>query len=145
VSAALAQALPADRVRITTDPYTEPFWQAAKDDRLVAPACGACGTFRMPPTPFCPHCRSEDVDWRELSGRGTVYSFSVVHGYPGIPDITLVAAVVELPDAPDARLVTNVVDVDPAEVHIGDELEVLFSPISDGWKVPLFRLARPAT
>lgn len=48
----LAQALPGETVHIATDPYTEPFWQAAKEDRLVAPQCGWCGAFRMPPTPF---------------------------------------------------------------------------------------------
>jgi uncharacterized OB-fold protein len=136
---ARSTALPGENVHITTDPYTEPFWQAAKDDRLVAPKCADCGTFRLPPTPFCPSCRSTNVDWTELSGRAEVFSFSVVHGYPGIPDITLVAAVLDLPDAPGARLVSNIVDVDPAGVSIGDQVEVFFSPIADGWKLPLFR------
>jgi uncharacterized OB-fold protein len=135
----LAGSLPGESVRIATDPYTEPFWAAAKEDRLVAPKCADCGTFRLPPTPFCPHCQSENVEWPELSGRATVYSFSVVHGFPGLPDITLVAAVLDLPDAPGARLVSNVVDVDPAKVEIGTEVEVVFSPIADGWKIPLFR------
>lgn len=137
--AAIAQALPGDRVQISTDAHTEPFWQAAKEDRLVAPRCGDCDTFRMPPTPFCPNCRSKNVTWIQLSGRATVFSYSVVHGYPGITDIVLVAAVLDLPDAPGARLVSNIVDVDPNEVEIGMEVEVFFSPIADGWKRPLFR------
>ncbi|WP_395108006.1 Zn-ribbon domain-containing OB-fold protein [Actinomadura sp. SCN-SB] len=134
-----AQALPADHVRITTDTSTEPFWQAAKEKRLVAPKCADCGTFRLPPTPFCPECQSTNVDWTQLSGRATVFSFSVVHGFPGLPDITLVPAILDLPDAPGARLVSNVVDVDPEKVEIGMQVEVLFSPISDGWLLPLFR------
>ncbi|HVV12692.1 Zn-ribbon domain-containing OB-fold protein [Amycolatopsis sp.] len=136
---ALATRLPGENVHIATDPYTEPFWQAAKEERLVAAKCGDCGTFRMPPTPFCPNCQSREVEWAQLSGRAVVFSFSVVHGFPGLPDITLVAAVLDLPDAPGARLVSNVVDVDPAKVEIGDEVEVVFSPIADGWKLPLFR------
>jgi uncharacterized OB-fold protein len=136
-----AQALPPDHVRITTDTSTEPFWQAAKEKRLVAPKCADCGTFRLPPTPFCPECQSTNVDWTELSGRATVFSFSVVHGFPGLPDITLVPAILDLPDAPGARLVSNVVDVAPDKVEIGMEVEVLFSPISDGWLLPLFRPA----
>jgi uncharacterized OB-fold protein len=134
-----AQALPADHVRITTDTSTEPFWQAAREERLVAPKCADCGTFRLPPTPFCPECQSTNVDWTELSGRATVFSFSVVHGFPGLPDITLVPAILDLPDAPGARLVSNLVDVDPEKAEIGMEVEVLFSPISDGWLLPLFR------
>jgi uncharacterized OB-fold protein len=135
--------LPAEIVHIVTDPSTEPFWLAARDHRLVACRCAGCGQFRMPPTPFCPSCQSTDLEWPELSGRAAVFSFSIVHGYPGLPDLTLVAAVVDLPDAPGARLVTNVVGADPATVSIGQQLIVDFSPISDGWLLPVFRLAEP--
>jgi uncharacterized OB-fold protein len=134
-----AQALPGENVLISTDPYTEPFWQAAKEDRLVAPQCANCGHFRLPPTPFCPECQSMDVNWITLSGRAIVYSFAIVHGFPGLPDITLVPVVVDLPDAPGARLVSNVVDIDPDEVTIGMELDVTFTPIANGWRLPIFR------
>lgn len=93
----------------------------------------------MPPTPFCPECQSTEKKWPELSGRGTVYSFAVVHGFPGLPDITVVGAVIDLDGAAPARLVTNVVDIDPDEVAIGMEVEVRFSPITEGWKLPVFR------
>lgn len=135
-----AQVLPSDRLRIETSTATEPFWRAAKEGRLTACACAACGVFRMPPTPFCPECLSPDARWPELSGEGVVYSFAVVHGFPGIPDITLIPAVVELPDAPGARLVTNVIDVDPDRVSIGARLKVAFVPASDGWRLPVFRV-----
>jgi uncharacterized OB-fold protein len=137
----LASALPSEAVRITTDLVTEPFWRAAKERRLVVPRCGDCGTFRLPPTPFCPECQSRSIDWPDLSGRASVYSFAVVHGFPGLPDVTLVPAVVELPDAPGIRLVTNVIDVEPEKVWIGMELTVDFHPISDGWLLPVFRPA----
>ena len=135
----LARALPGEKVHITTDPSTEPFWLAAKEDRLVAPRCSDCATFRLPPTPFCPACQSTKVDWVELSGRATVFSFSVVRKALGSPELTLVAAVLDLPDAPGARLVSNIVGVDPDDVRIDMEVEVFFSPIAEGWKLPLFR------
>jgi uncharacterized OB-fold protein len=138
----LAVALPGELVNITTSPDTEPFWQAAKQDRLEVPKCGQCGHFRMPPTPFCPECQSTEVEWTQLSGRATVFSFAVVHGFPGLPDITMVPVVVDLEGAPGARLVSDVVDVAPEDVHIGMELAVFFSPIADDWKLPLFRVAR---
>lgn len=141
MSSVVAQALPGENVHITTDPATEPFWQAAKENRLVAPQCAACGHFRLPPTSFCPECQSTDVNWVELSGTAEVYSFAVVHGFPGLPDVTLVPVVIDLPDAPGARLVSNVIDVDPETVHIGMKLTVDFSPIADGWKLPVFRVA----
>jgi len=136
-----AAALPADFVKIAVDPSTEPFWLAARQRRLVAPRCADCGAFRLPPTPFCPHCQSTAVTWTELSGRGLVYTFTVVSGFPGLPGITLVPVVVDLPDAPGARLVSNVIGADPAEVSIGAELTVDFHPVSDGWLLPVFRLA----
>lgn len=139
----IATALPAELVRITTDPSTEPFWQAAKERRLVAPRCADCDAFRLPPTPFCPHCQSASVEWVQLSGRATVYTYTVVQGFPGLADITLVPVVVDLPDAPGARLVTNVVGAAPGDVRIGTELTVDFHPISDGWLLPVFRIADP--
>lgn len=140
-SPVLATALPGDVVTIATDPTTEPFWLAAKERRLVAPRCSDCGTFRLPPTPYCPECQSNQIDWIELSGRAEVYSFAVVHGFPGLPDITLVPVVLDLPDAPGARLVSNVIHIDPAEVHIGMQVSVDFHPITDGWLLPVFRKA----
>lgn len=137
----LSTALPTETVRITTNPVTEPFWQAAKERRLVAPRCTSCGTFRLPPTPYCPECQSDGVEFVDLSGRAEVYSFAVVHGFPGLPDVTLVPVVVDLPDAPGARLVSNVVGVDPADVEIGMQLVVDFHPIQDDWLLPVFRVA----
>ena len=136
----LATTIPGEHVRIAVNKDTEPFWQAAKERRLVAPQCADCQTFRLPPTPFCPNCQSKTVKWIELSGAATVYSFAVVHGFPGMPDLVLVPAVLDLPDAPGARLVSNVVDVAPAEVSIGMSLRVDFSPIADGWLLPIFRV-----
>jgi uncharacterized OB-fold protein len=135
----LATVIPGDHVRITMDPHTAPFWEAAKQRRLSAPRCARCGTFRLPPTPYCPSCQSPQVDWVDLSGAAEVYSFAVVHGFPGLPDLVLVPAVVDLPDAPGARLISNIVDVDPADVAIGMSLTVDFSPIAEGWLLPVFR------
>lgn len=139
--ATLATTLPGEHVRIAVNKDTEPFWQAAKQGRLATPQCADCGAFRLPPTPFCPGCQSKAVNWKELSGDATVYSFAVVHGIPGMPELTLVAAVVDLPDAPGARLVSNIIDIDPADVAIGMPLHVDFSPIADGWMLPVFRPA----
>jgi len=139
----IAAALPAEAGKISTDPSTEPFWLAARERRLVAPRCADCDTFRLPPTPFCWRCQSTAVDWTELSGRATVYTYTVVNGYPGLPDITLIPVVVDLPDAPGTRLVSNVIGAEPADIQIGTELTATFHPISDGWLLPVFRVTSP--
>jgi uncharacterized OB-fold protein len=135
----LATTIPAERIRIAVNKTTEPFWEAAKQRRLVVSQCADCGTFRLPPTPFCPKCQSNNISWPELSGDATVYSFAVVHGFPGMPDLLLVPAVLDLPDAPGARLISNIVDVAPADVTIGMRVHVDFTPIADGWMLPVFR------
>ena len=62
-----------------TDRWTEPFWRAAGEGRLVAPRCAKCGTFQMPPQPYCPECLSQEKDWVTLSGRGKLFSYTVMH------------------------------------------------------------------
>jgi len=138
---ARALPIPGAFVNIAMDRWTAPFWQAAKTGSLVAARCGTCGRFRMPPGPFCPSCRSQQVDWPVLSGEGILYSFAICHRspFPEQPDFTYVPAVVELPDAGNVRLVTNLVEVDTDAVRIGMRLRVVFSPITDGWQVPLFK------
>jgi uncharacterized protein len=142
MSSTMATTLPPESIRITTDPWTDPFWQAAKEDRLTACKCASCGTFRHPPSPFCPQCQSQAVEWPTLSGRGSVFSYSVVRGFPGLPEITMVPVVVEFDDAPGVHLVSNLVDIDPADVAIGMAIDVDFITITDGWKLPVFHAAR---
>jgi uncharacterized OB-fold protein len=97
----------------------------------------------MPPTPFCPHCRSQELRWPELPGTGTIYSFVICHRSPfsDVPDFTYIPVVVDLDGAPGARLVTNLVDVDPATVAIGQKVKVAWNPIKDGWAIPIFKPA----
>ena len=65
-----------------TDPYadesTQPFWDAVLEGRLVVPQCVNCGTFILPPQPFCFVCEHQEFEWVELPGTGTIYSFTVV-------------------------------------------------------------------
>jgi uncharacterized protein len=138
----LAKSPPASLFTLVTDVWTKPFWDAARERRLVAPRCGVCGTFRMPPSPFCPSCQSQQIEWITLSGRGTVYSHSAVtraivpEMEPCLPYIT---AVVELADAGGARLVTNVIDVPIDAVRIGMPVRVAWDDLGNGVVVPRFR------
>lgn len=138
----LTQALPGERVSITTDTSTEPFWQAAKERRLTAPQCRDCGTFRMPPRPYCPECQSQATDWVQLPGTATIYSFAVCHRspYPDVEDFTYLPIVVTLDGAPGIRLVSNLIDANPQDVKIGAAISVDWHPINDGWLLPVFRL-----
>lgn len=139
----LSRPLLGDRLRITTDQFTEPFWQAAKTHRLVAAKCSHCGTFRMPPSPFCWNCQKQGIDWVETAGKGTVYSYTICKSpYRDVPQFTYIPVVVEVPEAPGVRYVGSLVDVDPTTVHVDMAVEVDWHPIQDGWVMPIFRLTK---
>lgn len=135
--------LPPDVVQIMTNVWTEPFWQAAVEHRLVVPRCVACGAYRMPPGPFCWRCRASEVDWVEHDGRGTLYSFTVVR-HAVIPDVRdalpVVAGVVDLPGT-DCRIVASIVECEPDDVRIGMPVELEWYDVRDGTTVPCFRPA----
>lgn len=116
------------------------FWDAAVEHRLVGQRCSDCGVLRHPPRPMCPHCRSLETEAATLSGRGTLYSYAILH-HPRHPafEYPVLAAIVDLDEG--IRLVSNLVDVDPADVEIGMQLEVTFLPTSDDRAVPVFRPA----
>ena len=116
------------------------FWDAAAGHRLVAQRCGGCGALRHPPRPMCPHCRSLEFEASELSGQGTLYSYAVLH-HPRNPafDYPVLAALVDLDEG--IRLVSNLVDVEPAGIRIGMRLEVTFVPTAGDRSVPVFRPA----
>lgn len=136
----IAKPIPGEKIRIAMDHYTAPYWEAAKERRLTACQCEGCGTFRMPPTPFCPKCLCEEVRWPRLGGTGTIFSYTICtrSPYVDVPDFTYVVAIVELDDAPGARLVANLVDIDTSMVEIGLPVAVAWQPSSDGWLIPIF-------
>jgi uncharacterized OB-fold protein len=88
---------------------------------------------------MCPYCHSLEWSETELSGRGTVYSFSILH-HPQNPqfDYPVIAALVDLDEG--IRLVSNIVGAAPEDVRIGQRVAVRFDPTSEGMAVPVFTL-----
>ena len=124
------------------DLETQPFWDAAKDERLLIKHCNACGEYHFYPRPFCPSCWSEDVEWYDASGRATLYTWSVVYQNdlpPWPARVPYVAAVVDLAEGP--RMQTNVIDCEFDALTIGMELEAVFHPTSDEVTIVQFRPA----
>ncbi len=134
---------PADIIGLSMSPSTEPFWQAAAEHRLVVPRCTTCGTYRLPPAPFCFNCRAQEVEWIDHDGAGEIYSFTVIRHavIPQVADsLPFVAAVVELPGTGGCRLVGSVVDCDPGTVRIGLPVTLDWYDVREGESVPVFRL-----
>lgn len=116
------------------------FWEAAIEGRLVAQRCHGCGRLRHPPRPMCPHCHSLEFEAASLSGRGSLYSYAILH-HPRHPafDYPLIVALVDLEEG--IRLVSNLTAVNQEDIRIGMELEVCFEPTENGGAVPIFRPA----
>jgi uncharacterized OB-fold protein len=141
---AIAKSPADDLFSLAQDRWTKPYWDAAREHRLTVPRCAACGRFRMPPTPFCPHCRSQAIDWPTLSGRGTIFSYTIVTRaiVPAMEScIPYVPALIDLDDAPGARLTTSIVDAPVEAVRIDAPVKAVFVERGDGVVVPRFTLA----
>jgi hypothetical protein len=120
---------------------TRPWWDAAREEKLLVRRCGGCGRTHLYPRPFCPACWSQDVSWEQASGRATLYTYSIVRVNDLPPfgsRVPYVAAIVDLAEGP--RLETNVVDADPDTLTIGMPLQVTFRHEPE-LSVPLFRPA----
>lgn len=117
---------------------TLPFWEAAARGELTRPVCDACGRSFFSPQLACPHCGSEAWTWTVSSGRGTVYSATVVHRPPS-PDFTApyVVAVVDL-DGEGWSLLANIVDCEPSSVTIGLPVTVAWRRTAEGAALPAF-------
>jgi uncharacterized protein len=124
------------------DPETRPFWDAAREHRLLIQRCEDCGSAIFYPRPFCPECWSEQVAWVEAAGRATLYTWSTVYRNDLPPfgaRVPYGAAIVERHEGP--RMMTNIVDCDHDELRIGMRLEAVFRDETEDITGPDFRPA----
>ena len=133
---------PATRPIPVPTPETQPFWDGCARGELLLQRCERCGSVWHPPSPLCPSCLSTDHAWSGASGRGTVYTYSVVHhAFRPVwePLVPYVVAIIELAEGP--RMVSNLIDIAPEQVRIGMDVEVTFQTVSQSISMPFFRPA----
>lgn len=127
-----------------------PFWAAAARRELALPRCNHCGAFVWYPAERCRVCGGTGSTWRPVSGRGRLFSWTVVH-HAFLPQfaelIPFVPALVSIDEDPAVRLVTRIVDCDPAELRVDQPVEVVFRRltfpgVSGSVIAPLFRPRR---
>ena len=129
----------------TPDLETQPFWDGCREGRVLVRPCNACGEDHFYPRPFCPKCWSDDVEWKQASGRGTLDTYSVVHQNdlpPFNERVPYVAAVVELEEGP--RVMTNIEGVRHEDLRVGMPVVVDFKPLTDEITIAVFRAAASA-
>lgn len=124
-------------------PEMKPFWDAARRRQLVVQRCSGCGALRFPARDLCSRCLSREADWVPVSGRGTVFSFAVMHQvyHPGFAnEVPYAVVVVEIPEG--ARILSNLVDCPVGDITIGMPVEVVFEDVSPDVTLPKFRPVR---
>jgi uncharacterized OB-fold protein len=124
------------------DAATAPYWDAAREHRLVMPKCNDCGAFHFYPRTLCPHCSSAQLEWTLCSGRAEVYSYTVVHRAPGpafAAEVPYVVATVKLHEGP--HLMTRIRGCAPEAVRIGMAVRVAFDDASAEITLPVFEPA----
>ena len=119
-------------------PLSRPFWEACKLGVLTAQRCLDCGGLTFIPQVACMHCFSSSLEWVPTSGKGVVYSYTVVWR-PQTPafKIPYVVAIVDIDDG--YQMMSNIVDCDPAHVRVGMRVEVDFRQMSDEITLPYFK------
>lgn len=109
-------------------PETAPFWEGTKAHELRMQQCNSCGKFYFYPRSHCRYCNSEDVEWKTISGKGTLASF-VINNRPTPPfdkDTPIIVALIQLDEGP--RMMSNIVGVEakPENLELDAPVEVEF-------------------
>lgn len=110
-------------------PISRPFWEAARRHELMLQRCGACGNFIYYPRARCPDCLSDRLEWTRCSGRGTLYSYTVVHRTPvrAFAGEPYVLAIVELAEGP--RMTTNIIGPHDG-LEVGMAVKAVFDDVT---------------
>ena len=119
-------------------PVSQPYWDGCRRGELLVQKCRDCGGLTFIPQVACMHCLSPELEWVRSSGRGTVYSYTVVWR-PQMPafEVPYVVAIIDIEDG--YQMLSNIVDCDPATVHVGMPVEVKFEARSAEITLPYFR------
>jgi 3-oxo-4,17-pregnadiene-20-carboxyl-CoA hydratase alpha subunit len=120
------------------------FWVGLGQGELRIQACVDCQALRHPPAPSCSRCGSLNTSYIVSGGTGSLYTYAV-HRRPAVPgpDTPFVTAVVDLDDG--TRLLSNLVDVELEQVHIGMRLTLAITEVRPGLHLPLFRPAEASS
>jgi uncharacterized OB-fold protein len=116
-----------------------PFYDGARRHELWVQRCTGCGALRFPARAICSECLAAAADWVQVSGRGEIFSFNVMHQvyHPGFAaEVPYAVVTVQLAEGP--KLISNLVGVAPNAIRIGLPVRVVFETISDEVTLPKF-------
>ena len=121
-------------------PVSKEFWEGARRHELRIQRCSSCEEHVFYPRVVCPKCLADGLEWVTASGRGKVYSYTVVRRamHPSFrPDVPYIYAVVELEEGP--HMTTNIVGCSPDEVSVDMPVEVVFDNVTEEMTLVKFK------
>jgi uncharacterized OB-fold protein len=123
------------------NPDNREFWDGCRRHELRIQRCLDCRTTRFHPRPACPRCASFRTEWIVCSGRGRVYTWTVVHPptLPAFRERTPYAAgLIELDEK--VFMVGEIRGVTPAKIAVGLRVRVAFDDLSQELSLPYWQL-----
>jgi len=122
------------------DEVSAPFFDGARQGKLMLQHCPACSGWSFPVRERCPHCFAAGLQWRQASGRGTLYTFAIMHqvmnpGFTGAVPYNVCQ--IDLEEG--VRMISNVVGMANDALTIGMKLEAVFEDLDGSVSVPKFR------
>lgn len=123
--------------------HVQRFWEAAKKGELLIPRCNDCGKFHWYPRLICPYCHSMNLEWTQISGEGTLYTFAVQHRAFGgwAEEVPFVTAFVDLKEGDRMMTVLRGVDPNkPEDIKIGSKVKVEFEQADEETFIPFWRV-----
>jgi len=112
---------------------SRPFWEGLRERRVLIQHCRSCKGWSFYPRSNCPHCLSNQLEWEEISGEGSVYSYTLTR-VPTLPEFAdempQKLAVIQLDQGP--RLNTTLVYLAEEDVHVGMRVKPVFEDSADG-------------
>jgi uncharacterized OB-fold protein len=119
---------------------TKPFWDGVKQGKLVIQYCTEAKKFQYYPRPVSIYTGRRTLEWREVSGKGSIYAFTVVRiPGPGLEGrLPLCVATVELDEG--VRMIVNILDCAPEDLAIGKRVKLAWDRLTDTQQYPAFAL-----
>tara|TARA_Y100000590_G_scaffold268319_1_gene301369 strand:- start:6221 stop:6628 length:408 start_codon:yes stop_codon:yes gene_type:complete len=128
---------------VVPDDFTKPYYDACNQGKLVIQNCKSCNILQHPPAPACRECNASDMEWKEVSGRGTIYEYGVIHDCPVASlqaDQPFNVAVIMLDEDQGIQMYSHLPGVPADEVPVGSKVEVIFEETPNGQKVPEWKV-----
>lgn len=125
----------------TPSEMSRPFWEGCARGELRFQRCGDCGAATHTPAVICSNCCSANLSWEASSGRGTIYSWTVVWR-PQTPAFVVPYAPAIVAVAEGWHLLTNIIGCEHDAVAVDQPVQIEFHPVGGGIHLPY---ARPTT